>query len=439
MRTKYKLSFPSIGPSSHVKNKVCSSVIKSTCFVTLMLIFSGAACVKAVQEKPAQEPSKVDQQKPTSVSTQSEPQKLSTTPSMAEQQETTTGPTQTDQKKTTTDLSQNDKNSSPDKKESVFKIFQSWFDLLFGGALGAALGYLIKWGLEQFSLRVAARREFAEKVTEQISKLATEHYWSLANYAGVVSGRLEIYLQMRAYHLLLQWNDPSDLHHRLDELADEAAKSSFPHLCRLIASFDAFQFEESNTYLLTDHAAGETCKRLYNTFVGSLPEKLNLANLYASEITDKNGKKEKIGLLHPAYITEEVIMQHEHLANEWKTWRNWLRNNLEDIIQSADALRAYNELLLDELASLYRDWFKQEQPEVPYIDELVFNDWPNVLTEQSFIVIARTRQQPALLSPLGAAITGIQLGTGEEEKPPGDGGRIQIGELGKAPPLNPKN
>jgi hypothetical protein len=403
-----------------------------------MLIFSGAASVQAVQVKTAPSSIKVDQQKSTSVSIKSEPQKTSTTPARALQQETTTDPPQTDQKKTATGSDQNDKNSCPDEKEENIKIFQSWFDLLFGGTLGAALGYLIKWGLDQFSLRIAARREFAEKVTEEISKLSTEHYWSLANYAGVVSGRLENYLQGRAYHLLLQWNDPSDLRHRLDELADEAAKNSFPHLCRLIASFDAFQFTKSNTYLLTDHAAGETCKRLYNTFVGSLPEKLNLANLYASEITDENGKKEKIGLVHPAYITEKVIMQHEHLANEWKTWRNWLRNNLGDVIQSADALRAYNELLLHELANLYRDWFKQEQPETPYADELVFDAWPNVLTEQSFIVIGRTRQQPTLLSPLGASITGIQVETGEEEEKLGDDREVQSGREMQDPPLSKK-
>jgi hypothetical protein len=371
-------------------NKRLVTLVKSICIATLLIIFSGLVFAQVEQQSPSLMPVKIEQQ-PASESKLSEKIKPNK---------------ESSQDKNELKIRNNEENS--------LKMFKSWFDLLFGGALGAALGYLIKWFLEQFSLNVAARRKFAEKVTEQISTLATEHYWSLANYAGLVSGLLESYLQSRAYHLLLQWNDPSDLSRRLDELADETAKKSFPHLCRLIALFYAFQFEESNTYLLTEHAAGETCKRLYNAFVGSLPEELELANLYASEITDENGEKKKIGLVHPAYISDLVISGHKELAIERKKWRNWLRHNLENVIQTADALRAYNEILIHELANLYRDWFKKGQPGVPYADELVSNAWPNVITEQSIIVIGRTRQQPTLLSPLGAAITG-EIGKVKEE------------------------
>jgi hypothetical protein len=321
---------------------------------------------------------------------------------------------------------------------SFFGLFQSWFDLLFGGALGTGLGFLIKWALEQWSLRVAARREFAQKVTDQISNLASKHYWSLANYAGVVAGLLEGYLCGRFYHLIVLWDDKAPLNRRLDELADEATIISFPHLCRLIALFDAFQFKESNTYLLTDHPAGETCKRLYNTFLGSLPEKLNLANLYALEIPVEEGAKKKVGEIPAAYLTEAVI--DKYLPNEKKIWRDWLRNDLEGVIQAADALRAYNELLLHELANLYRDWFKQEQPDIPYLEELVLERWPNVLTEQSFVAIGRARQQTTLLSPLGAAISGISASPEERMAGPEGAGeaRPQSGAApAKEPPLPP--
>ena len=301
-------------------------------------------------------------------------------------------------------------------------LFRSWSDLALGGVLGTAIGYLIKWALEQLSLRVAARREFAQKVTDQISSLADNYYWGLANYAGVLAGALEGYLQLRYYHLLLHWERKLLLRGRLNELADEATARSFPYLCRLISLFYMFQFEGSNTYLLTDHAAGETCKRLYNTFVGSLPQdKLNLANLYALEIDYQKSEKRKVSEIPPAHLTKEVIDRNEELKETYKAWRNWLRNDLSGVLQAADALRAYNELLLHELAKLYRDWFGRKQPDVPYVEEVVLDAWPNVLSEQSFVAIGRARQQPALLVPLGSAVSGKPSPESEDQKRAGGG------------------
>lgn len=132
---------------------------------------------------------------------------------------------------------------------TAVKEFATSANTLLAGALGTAFGVHVKWLLEQRSVRSAARREFAQKVTTQISNLADKHYWSLANYAGLLAGVLENYLRTRCYHLLLIWDESSQLAVRLDELATEAADNSFPHFCHLISLFDTFQFQGSNTYL----------------------------------------------------------------------------------------------------------------------------------------------------------------------------------------------
>lgn len=292
---------------------------------------------------------------------------------------------------------------------NLWEDIRGWFNignLLFGGTIGTGLGFLIKWGLEQWSLRAEARRKFAAGVTDQISALANDHYWSLANYAGVVAGLLEAYLTNRLYHLILQWESKGDLNNRLDELAEETSKKSFNQLCHLLGLFETFQFRKSNTYLLTDHVAGEICKRLYNTFVASLPQKLNAANLYALEITDEYGCKKRIFDLSPAELTDELIEKNDVLEKERDHWRHWLRNDLGGVILAADSLRAYNELLRHELANLYSDWFKKKKtPITPYAKELALSEWPDVLSEQSVVTIGHAQKQPTLLSPLGAAVS----------------------------------
>lgn len=291
---------------------------------------------------------------------------------------------------------------------------QLWLQIL----AAAGVGYIIRWGLDQWSLRATARREFAQVVTGQISNLASEHYWSLANYAGLVAGLLEEYLQDRSYHLIVMWDNKADLKNRIDEIAENTTKTCFPYFCHLIGLFDDFQFKESNTYLLTDHQAGETCKRLYNTFVHSFPDqlRLQLANLYALEISDSDSvvsgseadkapkELKRISDIPPVYL-EKTIQQH--LQTEKELWYDWLRRDIAGVIQAADALRAYNELLNHELANLYRDWFQRETPTLPYVDDIVFSRWPNVLTEQSLMAIGQTRQKPTLLSPLGYGISEV--------------------------------
>ena len=307
--------------------------------------------------------------------------------------------------------------------ERVWEFVRT-YQALFGGALGAAIGYLAKWLFDQWSAERTARREFAQSVTKQISELAQKYYWSLANYAGVLAGLLESYLDNRTHHLMLLWEDRNALDKRLEEIANEFAKTSFYHFCRLISLFDAFQFQGSNTYLLTSHAAGETSKRLYNTFIASLPtedakdsiDTLKIVKVLREERQTEFSSKPVMVCNFPSALFIETIANQE-LKTELKNYSSWIKNRVPDVEEAADALRAYNELLNHELARLYRDFFKKTVPDATlYLGEVAYDDWPNLLTEQSYSAIERASVQSALLRPLGAPISGREPSA--EEKAP---------------------
>lgn len=308
--------------------------------------------------------------------------------------------------------------------------FVNTYQALFGGALGAGVGYLAKWFFDQWSAERTARREFAQSVTTQISELAQKYYWSLANYAGVVAGLLESYLDNRTHHLMLQWDDRKYLDERLDEIAGRFAEMSFYHFCRLIGLFDAFQFQGSNTYLLTSHAAGETAKRLYNTFIGSLPTEDGTDSIDTLKIvkalreerqTDFSEKPLRVCDFPSALFMEEIAKKE--LKTELENYSNWIKNRVPDVEEAADALRAYNEVLNHELARLYRDFFRKTPPDASlYLGEVAFDEWPNLLTEQSYSAIERASLQSALLKPLGAPISAPEPSAKEkapEAKPAG--------------------
>lgn len=285
---------------------------------------------------------------------------------------------------------------------------KNWFEYLSGGALGAALGFLLKWLLEQWSARAAARREFAKEITRQISLLAEKHYWALANTAGLLAGQLEGYLAGRTYHLIIPWPERRFLRERLDDIATEAAEASFPHFCRLVWLFDAFQFQSSTTYLLTDPTAGDLCKRLYNMFVASLPEQLDLANIREFESETEEGDKvvrKKLRDLPSGTLTGQQI--RDQLAKEKEAYTNWFKHNVPSVSMAAQVLRAYNELLNHELELLYRLWFKRRPPSPEsYAFELGL--WPNLLTQQAVATVGLAGYQSNLPRALGAAAGGKQ-------------------------------
>lgn len=302
------------------------------------------------------------------------------------------------------------------------------YQTLFGGALGASLGYLAKWVFDQWSAERDARRKFAQSITEQISGLAKDYYWSLANCAGVVAGLLESYLDDRTHHYIVVWRDRAYLSERLDEIADNVANNSFYHFCRLIGLFEKFQFQKSNTYLLTNHAAGETSKRLYNAFIASLPPEEPEKGIDLAKIVKVLREEKQVeGAGKPIPVSEfpeDAFMQdiaNNELKEQLKAYKVWIRCAIPSVEEATDALRAYNELLNHELARLYKDFFKKNPPGTSrYLGSIVFDDWPNVLTEQSYFAIEKSSMQSALLRPLGGGMQPGKQASGESSHEPGD-------------------
>ena len=304
---------------------------------------------------------------------------------------------------------------------------------------GAILGWFGKLLADIISGRVAARQKFTEEITDQISNLAKQHYWSLANHAGVLAGLLEDYLYRFDYNLLLQFDTAADLQDNLKALAQTFADQTFYSFCRLIWLFDRFQFEGSNTYLLTTDIAGRSSRQLYNSFITTLPESddanqasLDLAGIIAAmrcktrEKTEAHaGSNEKgeaaSGTQDDVTAAEFGMMLTEagdeyHLALSCEAYREWLAARPDQVMIAAQCLRAYNELLSHELANLYRDWFQHKRnSDLAFADPVAFHKWPNILTEDSVLAISRARSDSELLQALGRGVPSNR--TSEKQAP----------------------
>ncbi len=278
--------------------------------------------------------------------------------------------------------------------------------------LGGVLGFLGKWLFDEASASIKARRDFAQKVTDQVADLAKTYYWSLANHAGVVAGLLEEYLALVDHHLLLAWpGGRQDLEQRLGDLADEAAQQSFCYFCRLVWLFDQFQLRGSNTYLLTTDAAGRVCRRLYNSFMASLPvgeatraqrlDTLVILKVMAEKVS-RPGSEEPVAVAEMTPAGFNALVEAGELKEVRAAYREWLAARLPDVAAAAEALRAYNEVLSHELARLYRPFFGWSPVSVdPYAEAVAFDLWPHVLTAQSVRAINRAWRQGELLRPPG--------------------------------------
>jgi hypothetical protein len=285
-----------------------------------------------------------------------------------------------------------------------------WVAIWLAG--GAALGVVGKMVAEIITGRVAARRAFVDKTTGQISDLAKQHYWALANHAGVLAGMLEEYLQLVDYHLLLEYSDQKGLRERLDLIARKYADDTFYDLCRLVWLFNRFQFDGSNTYLLTSDVAGRACKQLYNTFIAALPVKEESAHLNTLAILHAMSCPRKVkGREKPIIGAELTVIEFNRLfrgqlSKSREVYQDWLNSRLDSVTLAAKALRAYNELLSHELAKLYRGWFKHEPySALPFADAVAYNKWPETLSVDSVRVIAHALSGSELLQSLATGGT----------------------------------
>jgi hypothetical protein len=291
-----------------------------------------------------------------------------------------------------------------------------------GPLLGAVLILLLSWlGKDwlgkiietEYSAARRNRREFAQKMIQQVSDLAKEHYWFLANHAGVLAGLLEEHLSAVDYYLLLEWQQAEDLEKHLEANAKIQASQSFSAFCRLIWLFDKFQFQGSNTYLLNSDAAGRICRRLYNSFVAELPigeqdaqTRLDMLRILA--VMRRNVTLPDFPEPQPAAdlsahdFNEKFCGVDRALHSEFEAYQHWLATRLDRVALAARALRAYNELLSHELAILYGEWFLHSAASgEPYAKAARKRRWPEILTTDSARAIQCAWFRSELLQPLG--------------------------------------
>src|SRR5208337_5248812 len=85
-------------------------------------------------------------------------------------------------------------------------------------------------------------------------------------------------------------------------------------------------------------------------------------------------------------------------------YREWLKGQLDQVCIAAQSLRAYNELLGLELATLYRSWFRRiPNSDLAKAELAAYRRWRDALTEESVLAITRARSGSELLQALGRA------------------------------------
>ena len=309
------------------------------------------------------------------------------------------------------------------------------FKSLFIAVAGAIGGWFLKLAADLISGRFAARQKFTDEITDQITDLAKQHYWSLANHAGVLAGLLEDYLYRVDYNLLLQYDSASDLNDNLAVLAKSFADQTFYSFCRLIWLFDRFQFEGSNTYLLTTGTAGRSSRQLYNSFITTLPEsgEGGQGSLDLGAIIAAMRRKGQENTAAGTNATDDVTAAEFgrmlakpgdpfNLVGSQAAYREWLAARPDQVTIAAQSLRAYNELLSHELANLYRDWFRRKKnSDLTFAEPAAFHTWPDILTEESVKVITRARSDSELLQALGRGVASNRSSELQENSASGDG------------------
>jgi hypothetical protein len=325
--------------------------------------------------------------------------------------------------------------------------FFRWLESLVGSTSAAALivvivlpalGYLLKWGFDEWKASNAKRRDFVAKTSDKVVGLAWDHYWGLANATGTLAGGLTNHLRMVDAHLLVVWDGPAALRERMDQIADETARASFVSFVRLLYAFERFQFRGSNTYLLPHHAAGEALRRLYNRFVESLgtdliellPE-IRLAVERRTTARDKDGREPPPDLGSAQFERDDwftvaaadwagregappraaadlkPVELQDWLARARRRYGAWLRDQPAAVAEAADALRAFSRLLTHELAALHAVWHRDRGPFA--VREawrqaqaaVSARAWPGVLDQGTVETMRRARAVSPFFAPLG--------------------------------------
>jgi hypothetical protein len=304
------------------------------------------------------------------------------------------------------------------------------------GLIAAAVSFLAPKIWETYNTTLVARRKFIEGVTADVVKLASTHYWALANAAGTVGDLLDEHLQSVQAHLLLAYARPGQtgteparrLGERIDELCRDTADRSFPSLVQLIVLFDRFQFAGSQTYLLPRHAAGIALRKLFNQFAAALPaDGFTAAIRQGVETHLVREAKPTSGApvfgMAGSFLDNPERLDELDLTRARDRYCRWLRENPVSVSEAADALRAYAELFSHELADLNRVFFRDRGRNMTTnefgMQMALSSTWSGTLTENSLLSFARAGLQSEFYRPLGG-IHALPQPKSAAAKPPED-------------------
>jgi hypothetical protein len=319
--------------------------------------------------------------------------------------------------------------------------FWAWVGTL---GIGSALLGLVTWVgsklYEQFSNTLTQRRTFVQETTKRVVELSWTHYWALANAAGTLAGQLQGHLRAVEAHLFVSYTDlggngsdgPPRLQDRLKEVAADAASVSFPNLVRMVILFHRFQFSGSNTYLLPHSASGEVLRRLYNRFVGSLPDDPFLAPIRRKVETHlAREPKTEAGTPPPglsgAFLEDPERIEFLGLNEAKERWRQWLAQSLPQVHEAGEALQAYADVIAHELAQLNAVFFRDRRDGSPGTadGEIVDGEsalpmriaevrwagdrWPGLISRQTLLAIARAAHLRRDFMPLGGVTQPLRV------------------------------
>ncbi len=240
-------------------------------------------------------------------------------------------------------------------------LFRSTESLMTGGVIGAIVGALGKWLLDQWAANSTARRQMTESITTQVEQLAKDYYWKLANYASVLSQLLTDHIKEKEVIIEYQ-TEPQLLRYNLRQIHNsdkvtEKAKEGFFYYAKLMKITHDFQWTTGNTYFLKHFWAGKALTSLYNR----LAELWTEVNAYTViKHIDIDGKID--GLTD--FITRLDNPKNEDLKREFENFKEWLDNEENLLKEARDLLHAYKELFDYELAILHKSWFKKVQLDV---------------------------------------------------------------------------
>jgi hypothetical protein len=230
------------------------------------------------------------------------------------------------------------------------------------------------------------------------------------------------------------------LQKRLQEVAADAANGSFPNLVRVVMLFHRFQFSGSNTYLLPHSASGEALRRLYNRFVGSLPDDPFLAPIRRQVETHlAREPKTEAGDPPPglsgAFLEDPERITFLGLDEAKKRWGRWLAESLPQVHEASEALQAYANVIAHELAQLNRVFFRDRRSvSLDVADGGIVEGgsalpmriaearwagdrWPWLISRQTLRAIANAAHLPRDFMPLGSVTQLLRPTPQATEKP----------------------